>query len=361
MTTHLPAPVRLVPDAGDVADLVHGYLQEVLAAETRRAYGDAWGLFTGWCQGQDLAAVPDDPREAAEHVASFVAAEAERGVAAATIAKRLAGLSWIFSRITDYDPTSAPLVRDVLKGIRRTHGTRPSRKKAMLPATLRRLIDRLPLTAEQPEERLRALRDRALLLAFFAGAFRASDIAVLRVEPGHLVIEEGGVALLLPRSKADQAGRGTIVALPRAREARYCPAAAIADWIAAADLHEGPLFRAIRRGGRVDGRPLTYAAMRKRILTLLGPQATGYGTHSFRAGWVTQAMRSQRRRGVVDHAALMVHGRWERLETMLVYERLDRLWEHHPGAGLLDVDLDDDPGTDRSIISEENANGHGDR
>src|SRR6266852_6651799 len=60
---------------------------------------------------------------------------------------------------------------------------------------------------------LRALRNRAIILLGFAGAFRRSELVALNVED----LEEtaGGMLVTLRRSKTDQEGLGRRVAIPR--------------------------------------------------------------------------------------------------------------------------------------------------
>jgi site-specific recombinase XerD len=59
---------------------------------------------------------------------------------------------------------------------------------------------------------LQGARDRALLLAGFAGGFRRSELAALQVRD----LEESseGMVIRLGRSKTDQEGLGRPVALP---------------------------------------------------------------------------------------------------------------------------------------------------
>lgn len=56
------------------------------------------------------------------------------------------------------------------------------------------------------------LRDSALLLIGFAGAFRRSEIVALNVEDVEFVRE--GLVIMLRQSKTDQEGEGRKVAIP---------------------------------------------------------------------------------------------------------------------------------------------------
>src|SRR5260221_12238859 len=66
-------------------------------------------------------------------------------------------------------------------------------------------------------------------------------------------------------------------------------AQALADWLRAAAIQEGPIFRRIRKGGHV-GEPLSPAAVRdivKQRCALAGVEGD-FSAHSLRSGFVTE-------------------------------------------------------------------------
>jgi hypothetical protein len=65
--------------------------------------------------------------------------------------------------------------------------------------------------------------------------------------------------LHLPLSKTDQEGRGEKIRVPFARS-RWCPLKAL-DWLARAEIQEGPIFRPIDRHGHVQGARLSSEAV----------------------------------------------------------------------------------------------------
>jgi integrase len=87
----------------------------------------------------------------------------------------------------------------VLSGIRRRFGARQEAKAAILTPELRRMVRALPAT-------LAGVRDAAMLLVGFAGAFRRSELAALDRED--LDFGDLGLILAIRRSKTDQAGIG---------------------------------------------------------------------------------------------------------------------------------------------------------
>ena len=79
-----------------------------------------------------------------------------------------------FHRAAGHDtPTGDEKVKAVLSGIRRTIGAAPIRKRA---ATADIVIAMSPMAMS-----LRALRNRAIILLGFAGAFRRSELVALNV------------------------------------------------------------------------------------------------------------------------------------------------------------------------------------
>ena len=80
---------------------------------------------------------------------------------------------------------------------------------------------RLPLKASL------ALRDRALLLLGFAGAFRRSELIALDV--ADIAETKIGLLVTIRRSKTDQEGEGATIAIARGDVA--CPARALLEWL----------------------------------------------------------------------------------------------------------------------------------
>ena len=175
------------------------------------------------------------------------------------------------------------VVSEVWKGIKRMKGTAQHGKKPFLTPDLRHII------AELPQD-LRGLRDRALLLAGFAGGFRRSELAALQVED--LETSPDGLIVRLGRSKTDQEGQGRPVALPYGSDPQTCPVRALRAWLEQASISAGPLFRAVDRHGLVSSAALhadSVAYLVKRAAGRAGLETMEYAGHSLRAGLATQA------------------------------------------------------------------------
>src|SRR5262245_61452725 len=99
-------------------------------------------------------------------------------------------------------------------------------------------------------EGLKGLRDRALLLIGFAGAFRRSELVALNLED--LEESEVGFKVTIRYSKTYQEGAGQTIAIVRGSV--VCPVVALKAWLEAASITAGPVFRSVRKGGAVGDR-----------------------------------------------------------------------------------------------------------
>jgi integrase len=83
---------------------------------------------------------------------------------------------------------------------------------------------------------LSGVRDRALLLVGFVGAFRRSELAVL--ERPHVADHPRGLVITIPRSKTDPYGQGQLIVLPHSSRPERCPVLSLQAWLEAAGIAE---------------------------------------------------------------------------------------------------------------------------
>lgn len=187
------------------------------------------------------------------------------------------------------DPAADPMVQRTLEGVRRVHGRPPRKARAL---TLKQLGELLA-AANAQEHPLRALRDRALLLIAFMGAFRRSELVAIRVED--IQFEADGMLIHLPRSKTDQDGQGLVRAIP-AGSGSVCPAIALKEWLNATNIESGAVFRAMNRWGQLSEKPLNAASINellKKLASSAGLEnVPEFSSHSFRRGMSTAAARA---------------------------------------------------------------------
>jgi site-specific recombinase XerD len=274
------APALLPPsDLALAAERVRTYLRNTRAENTYKAYAADWRQFELWCGQHGLTALPAAPQTVMLYFGELGGA----GKRLSTIGRRLAALAQIH-RAAGFDSPSEHLaVRELLSGMRRTHGTASHGKEALLSKDLR-------LSVRELGDSLRDVRDRALLLIGFAGAFRRSELVAVEVE--HVVHVSEGLVVKILRSKSDQEGQGREIAIPFGSHAETCPVQAWGNWVVAGRIKAGPVFRGISRHGRISDRALTPTAVAllvKERATAAGLDASVYAGHSLRAGFATSA------------------------------------------------------------------------
>jgi site-specific recombinase XerD len=256
------------------------YAAAAKASNTVRAYQADWRDFCAWCEAHRCASLPALPQAVALYLTDRAAT-----LKTSSLARRLTTINRAHQAAGLPSPATMQnaMVSEVWKGIKRKKGIAQHGKKPFLTPDLRRM------TAELPED-LRGLRDRALLLAGFAGGFRRSELAALRVED--LETTPDGLIVRLGRSKTDQEGQGRPVALPYGSGPRTCPVRALRAWLDQSDITAGPVFRAIDRQGLVSEKALhadSIGYLVKRAAGRAGLATAEYAGHSLRAGLATQA------------------------------------------------------------------------
>lgn len=294
------------------------YIEAQLADATRRAYRSDAKVFADWCAGRQHQPIPATP----ETVAEFLASQADDGVKPATLRRRVAAIKFAHQAAGLDSPTSSMTVSATLKGIFNRVGVKPNRKA---PATAPRLREMIQYC---PDSQI-GLRDRAMLLLGFAGAFRRSELVALTVSD----LEEtpNGLRVTIRKSKTDQQGAGQTIAILRGDV--HCPIQALQTWLQAAGISEGYLFRSIGKGGRVSQNPLSTKSVAQVIKThasQAGLKAEDYAGHSLRSGFLTSAAENG-----ANLFKLMEVSRHKSVETVRGYVRNADLFKGHAGAGLL--------------------------
>ena len=226
-------------------DAARRYSRKSRADSTWRAYRSDWRQFEGWCQTVALPSLPADP----DTVAMFVASQAADGLNPSTLNRRLAAIRLVHLGAGHASPHNALKVVEVMRGIRRDWGQPPAKKAAAIDEDVKRMAD-----AVEPETRM-GLRDRALLLFGFAGAFRRSELVGLNT--WNLEEREEGLKVTIERSKTDQEAQGQVIAIVRQPESPYCPVQALNDWLTVAEIERGALFRRMFRGDKVGSSRLS--------------------------------------------------------------------------------------------------------
>lgn len=276
-----------------LAEQARDYMSQAKAENTMRAYRADWQDFTGWCAESGVNALP----ASSETLALYLAARAD-GCKVSTLQRRLSAISQAHA-LAGYDsPTKSAAVRLVWQGIRRAKGIAQEGKAPALTADIRRMVVALP-------DGILGIRDRALLLLGFAGAFRRSELVALDRSDVELTRE--GVTVTIRRSKTDQEGVGRKVGIPYGSNPDTCPVRALAGWLEASGITEGALFRSLNRHGHILADRLSdkgVARVVKRAAEAAGLDPANYAGHSLRAGLATSAAAA----GVSERAIMQQTG-----------------------------------------------------
>lgn len=250
-----------------------------------------------------------------ESVVRYLAEHAER-LSINTLRTHLAALAQWHRQHGFADPTKAPKVRDVLRGIQAEHPQPVKRAEALQLQALENCVASLDdqVVTGEVAVRLRASRDRALLLLGFWRAFRGDDLCRLRIE--HINVQRGkGLEIFLGTGKTDRQNEGQAFSVPALK--RLCPVQAYEDWLAISGLHHGPVFRAIDRWGHLSDQglnPNSLSRLLRYAFVRNGLDGESYSGHSLRRGFATWATSNQW--GI---KALMDYVGWRDVQSAMRY------------------------------------------
>lgn len=272
LAPHQPADLALP------LDKARAYAEQATSQATRAAYRSDWQHFSTWCEAHGARPLPAEVAT----VAAYLAECADR-YKLATIERRLVSISKAHRLASAPNPAKTEHIHLVMSGIRRALGRAQTQKA---PATLEPLRAMLDTLGAGPA----GVRDRALLLLGFAGAFRRSELVALDL--ADLKLTPAGIVVTLRRSKTDQEGQGRSIGIPLGRNVATCPVRALRAWLELAQLQSGPIFRPIDRHGNIKPDRLTGSAVArivKRAAGAAGLEVGQFSGHSLRAGLATAA------------------------------------------------------------------------
>ena len=216
--------------------------------------------------------------------------------------KRGSKAIWILApclkTITEKDDNGQDRKRNILYGFKGTPvfavedtegktlpGAAKDKKSPVRVGHLIHLSDVLP-------KNLQGIRDKAIFLIGYAGAFRRSELVNLNVEDVHF--ESEGVRITVRHSKTDQESIGHSKDINYAVHSVNCPVKALKKWVEMGAVESGPLFRPVNRHGQILPQRLTpqsIALVVKRVMQALRMDPDQFSGHSLRAGFVTDAIK----------------------------------------------------------------------
>lgn len=343
---------------------------QAISDGTRVKYKREWQRFVAFCEETGAEFLPAHPVT----VAAYFEAAAADGkddsgtpYASNTFNGWLAAIDKMHQLGGLPKPSDSAEVEATMAGLRRTDCRELRRMPALLLEELRHLVRAIDI--RNYPRAVHGVRDYAIIVMGFAGAFRRSELAALTI--GDVTLhEDDGLRLRIRKSKPDQERRCRTKALPYGGTPATCPVCAfircmqLTEAISSArpriaamkllatfdvDVHacakglddphdpiywadplpswrrlpkRMPLFRPISTGGKIfrdtpiSGQVVQDAVVRHALAA--GLDAKHYGGHSLRAGFVTSALH----KGLGLHQ--IMRQSWHTTErTLEVYSRED--------------------------------------
>jgi site-specific recombinase XerD len=182
------------------------------------------------------------------------------------------------------------------------------------------------------------VRDRAILLLGFWGAFRRSELASIRVENIEYDSQGRGMVIHVYNTKTNKTGSVDKEFMYRRKDLELCPITAYESWVKTAGITSGVVFRRVSRAytnkngevtkpdvighilpnskrsqdsGEIDSRVIDKIV--RHYATTAGIK-TPYSAHSLRAGWATWAQLhgipeayARKHGGWAFHSAMYLH------------------------------------------------------
>ncbi len=136
------------------------------APNTQRAYLADWKHFIAWCKKRNKSPLPVDPDSLAQYV-RFCGEKLQLNMS--TVRRRLSAITEAHKRNSYPSPCGEWIVTNTMRRLRRELGRPATGKNPILVKDLKEMIALCPPT-------LAGMRDKAVLLIGFSGAFRRSSI-----------------------------------------------------------------------------------------------------------------------------------------------------------------------------------------
>jgi len=290
-------------------DLAHANLlryaaeaQGAFAPNTVRALRADTAVFSAWCYTAGVPMLPAAPQT----VADFIDAMRAASKRPATIRRYVSSIAHLHRAAGLPVPSDSNTVKLALRRMMKGDGAAQQQADGLT----RRLVDR---ALHAGGSRLRDLRNRALLAVAYDTLCRRSELVTLQRKDLQAGLHGDGT-LLVRRGKTDQEGAGMV------RFLAPDTMVLLRDWTAAAGVTEGPLFRSVRKGGRVGDAldPGDVARLFKvmvRAAGLSAEQASRISGHSSRVGAAQDMAASDR----IEMPAIMQAGGWKSPQMVARY------------------------------------------
>ncbi len=294
-------------------------IADTKAEHTIDAYESDWNDFCDWCAFHHEKPLPAPP----ETIINYINDLADYATVA-TIRRRVSAISENYhaAGLSAENPCKDWMVREALIGLSRQKGVAQKGKTPIYWEEIEKMVSLMDST------KLTDVRDKAILLLGFMGAFRRSEIAELDVED--LRFFSQGMVVTITHSKTDQTSAGQQVGIPYIEDTNLCAVTAVRNWLRRADLHSGALFRRILKSGQPGSGHISDKSINliiKKYVSLIGLDPELYGAHSLRHGFATSAALSG-----LEERIIMKQTRHRSVEMVRRYINEGDLFVNNPVA-----------------------------
>lgn len=234
-----------------------------------------WKHFSAWCERMGRAALP----ASSDSLSLYLTDMLTQGKNPLTAARATAAIVY-FHRERGFESPRSEEVKRILWGARRSCAKQPRQMQPVTLAQVREVAHTLAADASP-----KSIRDRAIVVIGFASALRRSNLAALDL--ADVAFVQQGLAILVRKEKNDRLSRGRVVGVPHGQDPGSCPVRCLEAWLAIRGAEPGPLFTSmISPLGRLAGDTI-WVVVKAAIARVT--DATRYGPHSLRAGFITEA------------------------------------------------------------------------
>lgn len=299
-------------------DQARDYAFSSRAKNTKRAYKVDWQEFCAWCTQNQLESLPASPLT----VGLYLSAKATT-LKVSTLNRKLTAIRQAHYAAQQPFDSKHPAIREIWNGIKRTYGVEQQGKQPLLTDDLKKIIQSMGTS-------LQDLRNKALLLIGFSGAFRRSELIGLNVED--ITYQPEGLTILLRRSKTDQEQKGYLKGIPFGHHTETCAVRALKQWLDVSKICSGPIFRKMQGKNLVSSLRLSDKAVSriiKKSIVSIGISPKKYAGHSLRAGFATAAASAG-----VEERIIMAQTGHKRVDTLRKYIRIGNLFKQN-AAGMI--------------------------
>ncbi|EJL6460836.1 tyrosine-type recombinase/integrase [Vibrio cholerae] len=288
--------------ASDLSDDAKRLLQKSFSKSTLDAYISDGRVFCAWCEVQGINPGSASTAEIINFLTDQTVGKLNRWVwtdksarlgyltsgaplAYSTIYRRLNGVKFALKRYygRSFNETELQYLSDIMKGVAAELGTEKRKVKGIYTDDLRLIFSQMDLTDQVD------LRDRAILMLLYAGAFRRSEIVQLQYANVKLFPGKG---LKIKLDKVKRKQNGMVKIILAGSKGEMCPVSFLSDYLAAAEIKDGFIFRRANRNRKMLSTPLTGDAINKMVKERceLAGLIGLYGGHSGRRGFVESAV-----------------------------------------------------------------------